>query len=294
MVGPGARRVWLAFWLVAGSLAGCLGSDDGRSDGPDALAEACLERGRSASGNAPLFDALRTDPADLARRLAEAVDDPLADQAPNRTRSTDDRLRWDTQGGGTVTYDRPSQPTAEGFGRISWQGPDRWRLTTLEATEDRVREILSDIGIPGDVPLQVGWNSPDQREEAWFSQVADGSTAGATGGLVTSYSYGDGFSIEGLHDLSEAARTYPRPQAQEHAERYMRCALDDQGATEEAGYEQTSISYEHLEVARQSLSYRFLLRYTEPAPPSHCGLARYVDVDAETGAILAARAPVCA
>ncbi len=291
------RRTSLALVLVvlaAGSAAGCLDTGGDSDRGPGSLVETCLDPGRSPSGNAPWFDALETDPADLARRLAEAVDDPLAHPDPNPGRSTEDSLRWDTQGDGTVAYTLATEAGDRGLARISWQGPDRWRLTTLEAAEEQIREVLADIGVPGDLALEVGWNSPDQREEAWFTQKTEGELPGGTGGILTSYGYGDGLMIKGLHDLSKATTTYPRQQARAHAATYMRCALDEQGKTEEAGYEQTSIGYETLEIAQESLAYRFHLRYTEPPPPSHCGFARYVDVDAETGAVLAVRPPLCA
>lgn len=289
----------LAGWLIAvsilavGALAGCIdaggpptdprdvGGDDGRGYEPG-----CAPGSGQPSGNAPLLEGLDREPLALARALAEAVEDPLASEEPFE--ASDGRLTWDTEGDGKVTYSPPWR-SWNSFGHLQWRGEDRWTLSSVEDAREEIRDVLEGLGVDRGLELRAGWNTPDEREAVWFAQ-----DAGETGGMIASHSYGDSFSLDGLHDLSQASQRVSVSDAEDRARVYLRCVLDDHGKTTEAGYELESSRPDGASVERESLAYRVYLRYSEPEPHSHCGFQRYVFVDAETGAVLGHDTPTCA
>lgn len=299
--------------LLSMAGAGCLEPDAGAPDataddvGPDrggggwmpgaphagaddaTAADSCVEpmAPGEPSGSAPLLKAWRGTADELAQRLAAALDDPIVGEPYD---AHGDR-RWNTTSG-TMSYWLAAHEARPGS--MTWRS-DR-SLTHLSQDEgvEWLRGVVERFAGAEDAE-RVDVFAEHPRHEGWsvrFGQHVEQRFVTEAGGYVENMHgivlyWGPAFNLPERAQVNES-------RALDVARAHMRCALDAQGKTAAAGY-----AFEGAEpratftVVNESLAFRFLLRYSEPEPHSHCGETWWVHVDALTGAAIGHERPPC-
>lgn len=275
--------------------AGCLGEvPPMRADGehppnePESLESGpCLEHGGGEpSGNAPLLEPFVGEPADVAARLADALQDPLVSREPDADRSYDGDFLWHTESGGEVRYDAEYGPAyALHWFRDVDGGTERDAREFLDST-------LAGMGVPEGATMGPINTNNAEHPNLVFWQNFRGELVEGTGRSL-------GFGIARMmtlmpyRDLSGVDVRVEADDAVAIASARMRCELDRQGFTVGDGYAEKNVTAVRFAVAPQdSLAHSVLIEYHDPAP-GHCSLVYAVDVDVETGAVLGWGRPPC-
>ncbi|MEA3190227.1 MAG: hypothetical protein QOD77_809 [Thermoplasmata archaeon] len=245
-------------------LAGCLSpppADDWR---PMACAG-----GTERSANASLAAFWAGSPETVARRVGDALDEPV------RARAEASGWAWTTPHG-TIRVE-PEVPMVSFFGT-----GEAW----LDAA--RMQRALERLGVWDEVAAEPDGDWSTTYLQRWagaavarasFSSTPDHVSEGAGYGTFTDMNLGD------LRDLSGAAARLTRAEAEAKAAAFVACRGDwPQAALQHGG---------GFDVAADSLAHR--VTYGYPTPDEHCTTS-YVDVlvDAMTGTVLAAEPSLCA
>lgn len=276
------RSGLLAVLLLAPALAGCTG--------PEVPSPSCERLGElEASNNAPLADPLGLAPDQLARRLADAVDDPVL-EGPREGETVsghEPALRWTTRNG-TVVY-----PGAEanGFQFVRYWGTTHFTPLDGSSSRGNYRALLQDVGLEsseiGDIGIETredrldGTSRPEwngEELEAADREPRTGSSFWETAEGTNPDGYRLQVTLGPMYDLSEATAELGPEQVRAQAELAVRC---------EFGFNGSAADVEpQPEIAGESLA--FAVSVLED--PDSCD-ARHgrVWIDAVTGASLHSR-----
>lgn len=285
--------VLAAALLAAAILPGCLGPSGGETPKAESWAatweaDPCDPSGaESISGNAPVLDAYRGSPEEVARRFLQALGEDLPPY-----QGTDDDGRWHEWRDDTVSV-RHESGSSGLLRQLRYATPDLWPADDTDEGRRVIEEVLDRFGVPDHVDVRI--DRPTSRFRG--VQLLDGVALGVgRGRSVADALPGDGSGEDGhwssfrlrlLHDLRDAEATHPRDEARETAEGYMRCVMDRRGDTADDGWTLEEVRDHGPAVRHGSLAYTFQLDYDNPDPDAHCDhVFKLVYVDAETGAVL--------
>lgn len=220
--------------------------------------------------DAPRLD-LFGDPLRLAQATARGLGERWLDDRPERV--GEETLRWGT-GDGSVTV-----TTVDGE-----VGVEVASTRSATFTASALRNLGRELGVTEegrhsayDATRQswLGWHWPEHRHHGSISAVAPRS--------------GEGYvTFRALHSLASAHVEVTDDEAVATAKAYARCALDRDGKTVAAGYTfQEASVQDWTTVFGDSFVHQVMVAFTEPVgEESHCGLSRFVAVDAVTGAVV--------
>lgn len=277
---------------AAGCLQGTAPPETGGGPIPKAQAPAlwtpdpCDPSGAEAlSGNAPWLAPFHAEGEDLVRTFARALGENLPDK--ERTFSDGSVREWRSDDVVfKLSHRHPDQRPI-----LKYATPKQWPGTSAEQAEQNFRDFLDGFGVPDHV--QVAFFSNDRGTSHSFSQKWGLGAGGPPGGGSAIVGDGSGemgrwssLEVDPLYDVRAAQATLPKEEAVATARAFMRCVLDGEGKTAEAGYTLDDTRGPGLTVAFESLTYRVHLAYDEPPPVGHCdGFTRFVHVDAVTDAV---------
>ncbi len=265
-------RVLLAAAVVAVAvLAGCAGPSGPVLRG--FFRDACDPSGAAAiNGDAPMLAAFN-DALGLAKAIAAGAGEGWTSDTPTHTYQ--EERTWatshgtihvwmgDTGLGAELSSTRAASFTPEALASIG---------RNLGVTEEG-----SFSSYPSTRQSWLAWGWPTHRAEGSISaKTPDGS--GQNGYL----------SVSPIHSLAFAHAEVSKERAVQVATAYARCDLDRDGKTEAAGYPFQSVGDDpRFEAHGDSLVIVVSVAFSEPAGhESHCGLTRFVAVDAVTAAVV--------
>lgn len=281
--------------VLAVALAGCT-QDPGGDPGPGAGAwadlwspDACDPSGAGdISRNAPVLDAYRGTPEEVARRFAEALGEELPPY-----QGADNDGRWHEWSDGTVQI----QYRAEASGLLETLGyatADVWPSDDTAEGTMVLRTFLDRFGVSGRAEVSI-----DRTGSAYqLTPVRDGEPLAnpadpAAGRALPGDGSGEpghwsSFDLRPIHDVRDAEATHSEDRARETAKTYMRCVMDRDGRTAEEGWTLERVRDHRTTVRHESLAHAFQVDYDDPDPDAHCDhVYKLVYVDAATGAVLA-------
>jgi hypothetical protein len=257
-------------------LAGCSGLPEGADSGAPWEPLECDPSGVTAIGdNAPPVEGLRGTDLEVVRRIAGLFDDEVSSGTP--IDSTEGFARWSTEKG-TIQASREEPELPAMYTYATWRGD--------YPTEARLKSAMVGLGAPAS-SLHVSPSASQVWQQTWQGipiQGASGTWQAGMGNPAELGWYGS-FDIVGLVELPPAQEMVADDELMATAQAYDRCMMDDEGRTEEAGFERTGTSLGPLVVMHDSLARLVSLDYTQPGEPGHCGFSRAVAVDVVTGAV---------
>lgn len=279
--------------LAAAILPGCLGPSGDEPPGAESWAgtwedDPCDPSGaESISGNAPVLDAYRGSPEEVARRFLQALGEDLPPY-----QGTDNDGLWHEWRNDTLSVRHESGPSGL-LRQLRYTTPDLWPADDTDEGRRVIEEVLDRFGVPDHVDVRI--DRPRNRFRA--VQLLDGVALGVgRGRSVADALPGDGSGEQGrwssfhlrlLHDPRGAEATHPRDETRETAEGYMRCVMDREGHTTEDGWTLEEVRDHGPAIRYESLGYTFQLDYDNPDPEAHCDdVSKLVYLDAVTGAVL--------
>jgi hypothetical protein len=277
--------------LVAFLTAGCAASSQTpQGDEPDTTMAweplPCDPSGATTRGrNAELVHGLQQSPEGIAQDIARTVGDPLGRET---TREPEHRT-WATESGGEVSISLwTTNGTAGGFGQAQYEGPRSVDRPAMERLFERwgVEKETLVYGSPmfgGD-----GSNGP-------ASQRVLGHDVGWTEGGATWHGEGATWlSILRFWEFASVDATVGAERATQTGGEAARCVLDEEGKTEAAGHPMIESHMLWMGVFDGSIAYVVDVRFESPDEEDlHCGLGKWVYVDAVTGAVLSIGEPFC-
>lgn len=269
--------------LAVALLAGC--TQPATQPTPPITIEAGCLLSDAASRDAKLLPAWNASVAEVAARLAGALDDEILGNATGDKQG--DRIVWNTTSGSIEALDVGLPPS------LTWR-TDRDLLSIPDA-KAWMRGVVDRFAGADAGKLEITSHDAPQGQAIWYTQSVGGRQVENVGGYVET-AYRD-MVFGPAYDLPSADKASIRePQAIETAKAYLRCVLDERGQTEAKGYGSASDEGRPppYVVHNDTLAYRVQLRYHEPGTPSHCGLSLYAYIDAVTGVVLGQETPLCA
>lgn len=268
-------RLALLALATAALLTGCSRPEANEAAPPTA---SCADVGQ-ASLSAPLVATLQEDPEQMAARMGDAMGTPVSGPPDPRE---DGALVW--QGGdATVTVVRSEEDV-----RIAWERDAPWTPTRDEA-EATLRRVLQAFAPPDADTMRIVETSPG---DLFAEQSYAGRSLVGAGASLTSGAYAH-VEVHGLREVRPGLDVMSEENATDIATRAVRCALDQDGRTEEKGHALQGTDPAALGVKGNSLAWLVNVRVAEPEGPSHCGHVERAYVDALTGKVIGIERPPC-